>query len=172
MKYASLLLACATIALAACESSPTGPTADPISLAPSLARIRVDQTFEIAPFLVENVCEPEPVLVSGHGVIRQRGFTTDDAMRLTTRIELAGSGVGTLTEDVYGFRQVERQEFVQTNDPFRAEGQNTTILRLDRLGSREDLLLETHLSFVCTAQGQPCEFNVMVLRSECGGTRD
>ena len=171
MKHASFLLACATVAVVACES-PSAPSAEPIALAPSLARIRVDQTFEIAPFLVENVCEPEPVLVSGHGVIRQRGFTNEEATRLTTRIELAGSGVGTVTEDAYGFRQVERQEFVQTTDPFRAEGTNNTILRLDRLGSSEDLLLETHLSFVCTVQGEPCEFNVMVLRSECGGEPD
>lgn len=171
MKHASFLLACATIAVVACES-PSGPSAEPISLAPSLARIRVDQTFEIAPFLVENVCEPEPVLVSGHGVIIQRGFTNDDATRITTRIELAGSGVGQVTEDSYGFRQVERQEFAQTNDPYRAEGMNRTILRLDRLGSPEDLLLETQLSFVCTVQGEACEFNVMVLRSQCGGPND
>lgn len=170
MKHASFI-ACAALFVVACES-PSGPSAEPLSPAPSLARIRVDQTFEIEPFLVQNVCEPEPVLVSGHGVIMQRGFTNDDATRITTRIELAGSGVGSVTEDAYGFRQIERQEFVQTNDPFRAEGTNRTILRLDRLGSPEDLLLETHLSFVCTVQGEPCVFNVMVLRSECGGQPD
>ena len=170
MKHVSLLLACA-IALVACESTPSGPDAEAVPLAPSLARIRVDQTFDVVPFTVQNVCEPEPVVVQGRGRIIQRGEVTDRGTRLATLIVLTGTGIGTLTEADYEFDQVETQTFVQTNDPFRAEGENLTALKLDRQESREDLFLLTRLTFVCTSPTE-CDMNVTVLKSECGGRRN
>ena len=82
MRYPLLLVACVT-ALVACDSHPSAPEATPVALAPSLAQIRVDQTFQLTPFLVQNTCEPEPVLVSGTGRIVQRG-TADERGVVTT----------------------------------------------------------------------------------------
>jgi hypothetical protein len=165
MTRAKLLLASVAVLAAACDLPPSAP--EPAPVAPSLARMRLNERF---PFTLTfaNPCPPaEPVVVDGTLHVVQQGQTEETGSTTRTHLNMHGSGVGVTTGTSYQLVQTGRQEATTTTTPFGITTESLTRFGLIREGSLDNVFVTARLRVVCTEDG--CVVEVDETETECRG---